>query len=89
MNILQEIVNDIQKDLVLKKQIVPIDRLESSPLFERQTNSLRQRIVETEESSQNTNVDLPLSQTSILVFDWPMSHTAMHQQCGRNVSADQ
>ena len=48
MNILQEIVNDIQKDLVLKKQIVPIDRLESSPLFERQTNSLRQRIVETE-----------------------------------------
>ena len=48
MNILQQIVNDIQKDLVLKKQIVPIDRLESSPLFERQTNSLRQRIVESE-----------------------------------------
>ena len=48
MNILQQIVNDIQKDLELKKQIVPIDRLESSPLFERQTNSLRQHIVETE-----------------------------------------
>ena len=48
MNILQQIVNDIQKDLVLKKQIVPIESLESSPLFERQTNSLRQRVVETE-----------------------------------------
>ena len=48
MNILQQIVNDIQKDLVLKKQIVPINRLESSPLFERQTISLRQRIVDTD-----------------------------------------
>ena len=71
MNILQHIVNDIQKDLVLKKQIVPIDRLESSPLFERQTNSLRQRIVETEgiiaehkrrsPSKQNINFGLRLA----------------------------
>lgn len=71
MNILQHIVNDIQKDLVLKKQIVPIDRLESSPLFERQTNSLRQRVVETEgiiaehkrrsPSKQNINFGLRLA----------------------------
>ena len=71
MNILQHIVNDIQKDLVLKKQIVPIDRLESSPLFERQTNSLRQRIVKTEgiiaehkrrsPSKQNINFGLRLA----------------------------
>ena len=71
MNILQHIVNDIQKDLVLKKQIVPIDRLESSPLFERQTNSLRQRIVETKgiiaehkrrsPSKQNINFGLRLA----------------------------
>ena len=71
MNILQHIVNDIQKDLVLKKQIVPIDRLESSPLFERQTYSLRQRIVKTEgiiaehkrrsPSKQNINFGLRLA----------------------------
>ena len=71
MNTLQHIVNDIQKDLVLKKQIVPIDRLESSPLFERQTNSLRQRIVKTEgiiaehkrrsPSKQNINFGLRLA----------------------------
>ena len=71
MNILQQIVNDIQKDLVLKKQIVPIESLESSPLFERQTNSLRQRVVETEgiiaehkrrsPSKQNINFGLRLA----------------------------
>ena len=48
MNILQQIVTDIQKDLILKKQIVSIRALETSPFFERQTISLRQRIVDTD-----------------------------------------
>ena len=68
MNILQQIVNDIQKDLVLKKQIVPIESLESSPLFERQTNSLRQRVVETEGIIAEHKRRSPLSQISILAF---------------------
>jgi len=47
MNILQQIVADIQKDLILKKQIVSIRALETGPFFERQTISLSQRIVDT------------------------------------------
>ena len=71
MSILQQIVKGIQKDLVLKKEIVPIDSLESSPLFERRTNSLSQRIIETEgiiaehkrrsPSKPNINFDLRLA----------------------------
>ena len=48
MNILQQIVADIQKDLILKKQIVSIRALETGPFFERQTISLSQRIVDTD-----------------------------------------
>ena len=57
--------------MVLKKEIVPIDSLESSPLFERRTNSLSQRIIETEgiiaehkrrsPSKPNINFDLRLA----------------------------
>ena len=45
MNILQKIVADIQKDLVFKKQITPIKTLEAMPMFTRQTNSFRERIL--------------------------------------------
>ena len=69
MNILQQIVADIQKDLILKKQIVSIRALETGPFFERQTIQM--------ELSQSTNVGRHLNQTSILVFGWPMSHRAM------------
>ena len=48
MNILQRIVKSIQKDLVLKKEIIPTQSLESSALFDRQTISLRKSILDSE-----------------------------------------
>jgi indole-3-glycerol phosphate synthase len=45
VNILQRIVKSIQKDLVLKKEIIPIQSLESSVLFDRQTISLSKSIL--------------------------------------------
>ena len=45
MNILQRIVKSIREDLVLKKEIVPVQSLESSILFDRQTISLSKSIL--------------------------------------------
>ena len=39
MNILQQLVADIQKDLILKKQIVSIRALETGPFFERKVTA--------------------------------------------------
>ena len=48
MNILQRIVKSIQDDLVLKKEIVPVQSLESSILFDRQTISLSKSILDSQ-----------------------------------------
>ncbi len=44
MNILDKIIADKHKELVLKKLVVPISQLEQSALFERQTVSLAQKL---------------------------------------------
>ena len=48
MNILQRIVKSIREDLVLKKEIVPVQSLESSILFDRQTISLSKSILDSQ-----------------------------------------
>lgn len=44
MNILDRIIADKHKELVLKKLVVPISQLEQSALFERETVSLAERL---------------------------------------------
>jgi indole-3-glycerol phosphate synthase len=44
MNILDKIIADKHKELLLKKLVVPISQLEQSALFERQTVSLAQKL---------------------------------------------
>ena len=48
MNILQRIVKSIQEDLVMKKEVVTVQSLESSILFDRQTISLSKSILNTQ-----------------------------------------
>ena len=43
MNILDKIIADKHKELVLKKLVVPISQLEQSALFERKTVSLAEK----------------------------------------------
>ena len=40
MNILDQIITDKRREVILKKSIIPISQLESSILFERKTISL-------------------------------------------------
>ncbi|SKB67245.1 indole-3-glycerol phosphate synthase [Salegentibacter holothuriorum] len=44
MNILDKIIADKHKELVLKKLVVPVSQLEQSALFERETVSLAERL---------------------------------------------
>ncbi|MDN3672318.1 indole-3-glycerol phosphate synthase TrpC [Flavobacterium branchiarum] len=44
MNILDKIIFDKQREVVLKKSIIPVSQLEASVFFERKTISLRQRL---------------------------------------------
>ena len=44
MHILEKIVRAKQKELDLKKKLIPISELERSPLFERQQNSLKKNL---------------------------------------------
>ena len=44
MTILDRIVVDIRKDIALKKALIPVKQLEQSKLFERQTNSLADKL---------------------------------------------
>nr|WP_315238228.1 indole-3-glycerol phosphate synthase TrpC [uncultured Flavobacterium sp.] len=46
MNILDKIIFDKQREVVLKKSIIPISQLESSVFFERETISLSQKLRE-------------------------------------------
>ena len=45
MHILEKIVKAKQRELALKKQLFPIRELESSPLFQRQLNSLKDNLI--------------------------------------------
>lgn len=47
MNILDQIIQDKRKEVELKKQIIPIQQLESSELFSRSTISLKNRMNKT------------------------------------------
>lgn len=44
MNILDQIVNDKRKEVTLKKSLIPINQLETSVLFERETISLAEKL---------------------------------------------
>ena len=44
MNILDKIVIDKRKEVDLRKSLIPLRQLESSVLFERETNSLAERL---------------------------------------------
>lgn len=44
MNILDKIIFDKQREVVLKKSIIPVSQLEASVFFERKTISLRQKL---------------------------------------------
>ncbi|MGW1455381.1 indole-3-glycerol phosphate synthase TrpC [Salegentibacter agarivorans] len=44
MNILDKIIADKHKELVLKKLVVPVSQLEQSALFERETISLKEKL---------------------------------------------
>ncbi|UNY98962.1 indole-3-glycerol phosphate synthase TrpC [Zhouia spongiae] len=44
MNILDQIVNDKRKEVTLKKSLIPINQLEASVLFERETISLAEKL---------------------------------------------
>ena len=46
MNILDKIILDKRREVVLKKSIIPVSQLETSVFFERQTISLRQKLKE-------------------------------------------
>ncbi|WP_343695074.1 indole-3-glycerol phosphate synthase TrpC [Flavobacterium sp.] len=46
MNILDKIIFDKQREVVLKKSIIPVSQLESSVFFEKQTISLSQKLRE-------------------------------------------
>jgi indole-3-glycerol phosphate synthase len=46
MNILDKIILDKKREVILKKSIIPISQLEASVFFEKETISLRKRLIE-------------------------------------------